>query len=78
MSALEKTIDLLNTLPENQIETIYHFVRFLSAQQTVEEPSDIENLEDIFENIVGAVQDSGKTLEQYRKERIQERYEAVN
>ena len=28
MSTLEKTINLLNALPENQIETIYSFVQF--------------------------------------------------
>lgn len=34
MSTLEKTIDLLNTLPENQIEMIYSFACFLGLQQT--------------------------------------------
>lgn len=38
MSTLEKTINLLNDLPENQIETIYSFVQFLSSQQTKEMP----------------------------------------
>lgn len=33
MSTLEKTIDLLHTLPENQVEVIYSFVQFLSSQQ---------------------------------------------
>lgn len=78
MSTLEKTINLLNALPESQIETIYSFVQFLSSQQTVERPADTESLDDIFENIVGTVPDMGKTLEEYRKERIRERYEAVN
>ena len=36
MSTLEKTINLLNALPENQIETIYSFVQFLSSQQMAE------------------------------------------
>ncbi len=65
MSTLEKTIDLLNTLPENQIETIYTFVQFLSSQQTKEIPG-------------GAIPDTGKTLKEYREERMRERYEAVN
>lgn len=38
MSTLEKTINLLSALPENQIETIYSFVQFLSSQRTVERP----------------------------------------
>ena len=78
MSTLEKTINLLNVLPESQIEMIYNFVQFLSSQQTVEKPSDTESLDEIFGNIVGAVPDTGKTLEEYRKERIKERYEAAN
>ncbi len=55
-----KTINLLNSLPENQIETIYCFVQFLSSQQTVEKPVDTESLDDIFKNIIGAVPNTGK------------------
>ena len=73
MSILEKTIDLLNTLPENQIETIYHFVQFLSSQQKTESPGTAIPLDDILGNIVGAIPDSGKTLEEYREERMRER-----
>jgi len=78
MSTLEKTIHLLNTLPENQIETIYSFVQFISSQHTVKRPVDTESLDDILENIVGIVPDTGKTLEEYKNERLKERYEAVN
>lgn len=78
MSTLEKTINLLNALPENQIETIYSFVQFLSSQQTAERPACTESLEDIFRNIVGTVPDTGKSLEEYREERIREKYETAN
>ncbi len=78
MSTLEKTINLLNVLSENQIEMIYSFVQFLSSQQTKEMPEDEKSLDDILENIVGAIPDTGKTLEEYREERMGERYEAVN
>lgn len=78
MSTLEKTINLLNALPENQIETIYSFVKFLSSQQAVEKPADTGALDEIFGNIVGAVPDTGRTLEEYREERIREGYEVVN
>jgi len=78
MSTLEKTINLLNVLPENQIEMIYSFVQFLSSQQAVKKPSDMESLDEIFGNIIGAVPDTGKTLEEYREERIRERYEAAD
>lgn len=78
MSTLEKTIVLLNDMPENQLETIYRFVQFLSSQQTIEKPTNTEDLDDIFKNIVGVIPDTGKTLEDYREERIWERYEAIN
>ena len=78
MSTLEKTINLLNVLPESQIEMIYSFVQFLSSQQTVEKTFDMESLDEVFGNIVGVVPDTGKTLEEYREERIRERYEAAN
>lgn len=78
MSTMEKTINLLNSLPESQIEMIYSFVQFVSSQQTVVKPADTDSLDDIFENIVGAVPNTGKALEEYREERIRERYEAVN
>lgn len=78
MSTLEKTINLLNVLPENQIEMIYSFVRFLSSQQEAEKPLDTESLDDIFSEIVGVIPDTGKTLEEYREERLRERYEAAN
>ena len=78
MSTLEKTISLLNALPEKQIEMIYSFVQFLGSQQIVERPADTKSLDDIFDNFVGSVPDTGKSLEQYRGERIMERYEIVN
>lgn len=78
MSTLEKTIDLLNSLPENQVELIYSFVRFLSSQQKSEKSDVRESLDDIFKNIVGVLPDTGKTLEEYREERILEKYETVD
>ena len=78
MSTLEKTINLLNALPEDQIETIYSFVQFLSSQQTKEMPGGEKSLDDILGNIVGVIPNTGKTLEEYREERIRERYEAVD
>lgn len=78
MSTLEKTIDLLNVLPENQIEMIYNFVRFLNSQQIMEGSLGTESLDDIFSEIVGVIPDTGKTLEEYKEERIRERYEIVN
>lgn len=78
MSILEKTIYLLSTLSENQIETIYSFVQLLSSQQIVEKNARTVPLDDIFANIVGVVPDTGKSVEEYREERIRERYEVIN
>lgn len=78
MSTLEKTIDLLNKLPENEIETIYSFVQFLSSRQKKEKSTDEISLDNIFQNIVGVISDSGKTLEEYREERMRERYEVAD
>lgn len=78
MSTLEKTITLLHALPENQVEVIYSFVQFLSSQQKIEKPTVEESLDDIFQNLVGVLPDTGKTLEEYREERIRERYETAD
>lgn len=78
MSTLEKTIDILNKLPENQIEIIYSYAKFLNSQQTTSKMTESESVSDVLGNIVGIVQDSGKTIEQYRDERIMERYEITD
>ena len=78
MSTLEKTIDMLHDLPENQVEVIYSFVQLLSFQQKTEKPAEKESLDDIFRNIVGVLPDTGRTLEEYREERIREKYEAAS
>lgn len=69
MSTLEKTINLLNDLPENEVEIIYSYVRFISSQHE-ERKKATEPIEDIFNNIVGVLPDTGKTAKQYHEERI--------
>lgn len=59
MSTLEKTINLLNDLPENEVEIIYSYVRFISSQHE-ERKKATEPIEDIFNNIVGVLPDTGK------------------
>lgn len=78
MSTLEKTIYLLNRLPEKQVEIIYSFVQFLDAKQRVEESVNEEPIDEIIEKIVGAIPDTGKSLEEYRGERIKEKYETFD
>lgn len=78
MSTLEKNIRLLNTLTKKQIENINSYILFLVAQQKEKDVPGKESVDDIIENIVGAVGDSGKSLEEYREERITEKYEVFN
>jgi CRISPR/Cas system-associated endonuclease Cas3-HD len=78
MSTLEKTIDILNALPENQIEIVYSYVQFIHSQQMDQEQRSLETVNDILDNLAGVLPDSGKTLEQYREERIRERYEIAD
>jgi hypothetical protein len=37
-----------------------------------------DSVNDILDNLAGALPDSGKTLEQYHEERIRERYEVAD
>lgn len=77
MSTLEKTINLLNGLPERQIEIIYSYAQFVSSQQSDRKSIDNEELNDVLENIVGVLPDTGKSLEDRRAERMSERYELL-
>lgn len=74
MSILEKSIQLLNRLPERDIEIIYTFIQFVSSQHTSETLNNEENIDEVLKSLIGSVPDSGKTLEEYKAERIQERY----
>lgn len=78
MSTLEKTIYLLNRLPESQVEIIYSFVQFLDAKQRAAASADEESVDEIMKKIVGAIPDTGKSLEEYKRERITDRYETFD
>ena len=78
MSTLEKTINLLNKLPERKLEIIYSYAQFVSSQHSDYENIDDDELDDILNDIVGVLPDSGKSLDDYRGERMAERYEFVD
>lgn len=78
MSTLEKTINLLNELPERQLEIIYSYAQFVSSQQSEHKSMDDNELNDVLDSIIGVLPDTGKTLEDYREERMTERYEYAN
>ena len=78
MSTLEKTINLLNELPERQLEIIYSYAQFISSQQSEHKSMDDNELNDVLDSIVGVLPDTGKSLEDYREERMTERSEYAN
>lgn len=78
MSTLEKTINLLNELPERQLEIIYSYAQFVSSQQSDRKSINDDELNDVLDNIVGVLPDTGKSMEDYRAERMAERYEFAN
>lgn len=74
MSTLEKTINLLNELPEKQLEIIYSYVQFVSSQHSDRKNIDHHEYNEILNSLVGVLPDTGKSLEDYREERMAERY----
>lgn len=53
--------------------------QILKAYTTeVEGGTSRDSLDDVFNDIVGILPDTGKTLEEYRAERIQEKYGTVD
>lgn len=75
MSTLEKTISLLSELPESQVEVVYSYVQFLTAEQNkIFKVSKGESKEDALTELIGCISDTGKSLSDYRDERMQERY----
>lgn len=78
MSTLEKIINLLNKLPERKLEIIFSYAQFVSSQHSEHENIDEDELDDILNGLVGVLPDSGKSLDDYRGERIAERHEFVD
>lgn len=75
MSTLEKTISILNDMPEKQIEIVYSYVSFLKKQSEKEKRT--ESVDDILDSLTGIIPNQRKTLEDYKNERIAEKY-AIN
>ena len=73
MSTLEKTISLLNDMPEKQLEIVYSYVTFLKKQSEKEEKQ--KSVDNILDSLIGIIPDNGKSLADYKTERIAEKYE---
>ena len=54
MSILEKTIDLLETMPENKLETIYTFVRFIDSNTYESSPEPSATKIETIQSMLGA------------------------
>ena len=72
MSTLEKTISMLNDMPEKQIEIVYSYVSFLKTQSEKERRT--KSVDDILDSLIGIIPNNEKTLEDYKDERIAEKY----
>ena len=72
MSTLEKTISMLNDMPEKQIEIVYSYVSFLKTQS--EKERIIKSVDDILDSLIGIIPNNEKTLEDYKGERIAQKY----
>lgn len=78
MSTLEKTINLLHTMPEHQLENIYSYARFLCSQSDSLNKMPDKTIDQILDSLVGVISDDGKSLEEYREERRKERFELID
>ncbi len=73
-SKLNKTMQVLSTLSDLQLDMIYNYAQFISTQPIVEYPQSNESAEQIVNRLAGLIPDEGKSLEDYRMERLEERY----
>lgn len=94
MSTLEKTISLLSIMPPRQLDEVYSYVLNLKStsekQKRLEsesrsilknarsESTVTSSVETVLAELSGILPDSGKSLEDYRNERLEERYGSVN
>ena len=73
-SKLDKTIQILRALPEQQLDIIYSYAQFINSQPVVEYLPRTESAEQIVNRLAGLIPDEGKSIEDYRMERLEERY----
>ena len=74
MSTLEKAIGMLNELPESDVELVYTFIQFVSEKKP-KEIKKTHSIDFVLDAITGSLPDSGMTAEDYRNERLSEKYE---
>ncbi len=74
MSKLDKTIQILRALSEQQLDMIYNYAQFINSLPATEYRPRTESAEQIVSRLAGLIPDEGKSLEDYRMERLEERY----
>ena len=74
VSKLDRTIQALSALSEPQLDMIYNYAQACRTQNTITPRPVPKNIGEIFDSLTGILHDDGKSLEDYRIERIEERY----
>ena len=74
ISKLDRTIQALGTLSEPQLDVIYNYAQSCRAQNAITPRPVPKNVGEIIDSLTGILHDDGKTLEDYRMERLEERY----
>ena len=74
ISKLDRTIQALGTLSEPQLDVIYNYAQSCRTQNAITPRPVPKNVGEIIDSLTGILHDDGKTLEDYRKERLEERY----
>ena len=77
-SKLDKTIQILKELSEQQLDMVYSYARFVSARPEREARPRPGTAAQIVERLAGLIPDKGKSLEDYKWERLTERYGPFN
>ena len=73
-SKLDKTIQILKELSEQQLDMVYSYAQFVSARPPAEPKPVPKNVGEILDSLIGILPDEGKSLDDYKWERLTERY----
>ena len=74
VSKLDRTVQALSALSEPQLDVIYNYAQSCRTQNTITPRPVPKNVGEILDSITGILHDDGKSLEDYRMERLEERY----
>ena len=74
VSKLDKTMQVLSTLSEPQLDMIYNYAQSFKKHNPIRPRPVPKNVGEIIDRLTGILPDEGKSLEDYRMERLEERY----